>query len=797
MRLYEGTIAEFSNDVTNNRLADCIKQNFTSHYHKNPNESEYRAWQQSLNILNNSFLSSSLVENKIIVEFELPYSSRRIDVLLFGTGADGKDNVVLVELKQWSNKYVEDCETEGNIVVDYGSRRSEEAHPSLQVQGYHFDLKDFFAVFEEQKIVELSSLAYCHNYARQASENVLFYPKFTKLIKNYPVFAKEDVAELGVYLRERLSKGPGLEIFNRFITSPVRPSRRLLDHTSDMINQRQIFNLIDDQIAAYNAIMHRVKGLAKFQSKSIVIVKGGPGTGKSVIALEVMGELMRQGKVVCHATGSSAFTNTLRKIVGRRARNLFGFFFSFTKHQDNEIDVLICDEAHRIRTDSNDYGVPGKYRSRNPQVIDLIRPAKLTIFFIDEWQVVRPKEVGSIDLIREAATKLGVSGNNIAEFELTTQFRCSGSDVYLQWLDRVLGVRDSEIAVFDNKMEFRIFEDPRQLKSAIAMRNQEKSNSARLVAGFCWPWSEPRADGSLVNDVKVGSLEMPWEKKDKFWEWATHESGMEQVGTVYTAQGFEFDYIGVIFGNDLVFSEQDAAWVSRPENSCDSTLKRNNMNLTRHLKSVYRVLMSRAHKGVYVYFMDKETEKHFREQLTLGKAGIENEPSDAKQIEKLIESVFLSEDEIQEERKYSEYLPVYSIEVAASAFREGQHAEIIGWKRLSISPRLTKEHFIAKVVGKSMEPTIPDGSYCVFRKERGGSRNGLIVLVESKRISDPESGQGYTVKRYHSEKELFADGTWRHKRIVLSPDNKVFEEIVLEAILPEEFRVVAEFICCL
>jgi hypothetical protein len=146
---------------------------------------------------------------------------------------------------------------------------------------------------------------------------------------------------------------------------------------------------------------------------------------------------------------------------------------------------------------------------------------------------------------------------------------------------------------------------------------------------------------------------------------------------------------------------------------------------------------------------------------------------------------------------YSEYLPVYSLEVAASAFREGQHAEISGWRRLSVPSHLTNGHFIAKVVGKSMEPTIPDGSYCVFRKDRGGSRNGLVVLVESKRISDPENGQGYTVKRYHSEKELFADGTWRHKKIVLSPDNKHFEDIVLEGVLPGEFHIVAEFICCL
>ena len=230
---------------------------------------------------------------------------------------------------------------------------------------------------------------------------------------------------------------------------------------------------------------------------------------------------MRQGKVVYHATGSSAFTNTLRKIVGRRASNLFKFFFNFTQHKENEIDVLICDEAHRIRTDSNDYGVPSKFRSKNPQVDDLIKPAKLSIFFIDEFQIVRPKEIGSVELIKNSAAKFGVKDKDIAEFELRTQFRCSGSDAYLQWLDKLLEIRDSDINVFDAKMEFRIFDTPIDLKRAIDEKNRNKENSARIVAGFCWKWSEPNPDGSLVKDVQIGDFKMPWEKKDEFWKWAT------------------------------------------------------------------------------------------------------------------------------------------------------------------------------------------------------------------------------------------------------------------------------------
>jgi uncharacterized protein len=319
MRLYEGTISDFNRDVLENKAADRISSSYEKYYRRRVSPSEYRAWQQSLNFLKNSFEYSSLTGNQLIVEYELPYSTRRIDVLVFGQDRNQNESIVLMELKQWSNENVEDCASEGNVIVDYGQFRREQAHPSLQVQGYHYDLKDFLTVFSEQPDISLDSCAYCHNYSRNGKNPVLFLPKFKKETTEFPVFAKEDIQSLGQYLRERLSQGNGVEAFGRFVTSRIRPSKKLLDHTSEMINKQQIFNLIDDQIAAYNSIMHKARRLAQIDRKSIVIVKGGPGTGKSVIALEVMGELMRQGKTVFHATGSSAFTNTLRKLVGSRA----------------------------------------------------------------------------------------------------------------------------------------------------------------------------------------------------------------------------------------------------------------------------------------------------------------------------------------------------------------------------------------------------------------------------------------------------------------------------------------------
>ena len=616
MRLYEGTVQEFKTDVLNNNIADIISKKYKEYYNRKVNSSEFNSWNNSLRFLKDVLENSGLLKNRIIIEYELPYSERRIDVILFGKDKEGNENIVVLELKQWSNDNVEDSQNDGNVIVDFGRFRKEQPHPSLQVQGYYYYLKDFMTLFEEDKNIQLNACVYCHNYKKGENE-VLYLPKFKEPVKNYPVFSKEEAMQFGKYLGEKLAVEDGLDVFGKFTHSILRPSKKLLEHTREMINKQQIFNLIDEQITAYNTIMNKAKKLSRSEDKSVIIVKGGPGTGKSVLALEVMGELLRMGKVVYHATGSSAFTNTLRNILGTRSASLFKFFNSFTKHKENQIEILICDEAHRIRKTSESRYTPRSGRTGLPQIEEIINAGKLTIFFIDEKQVVRPTEIGSVKLIRDAAKKLGIKEDNFFEYELKVQFRCGGSESYLEWVEGVLGIGDTKEKILrkEDKIEFKIMKSPIELKNLIEERNKQKKNSARIVAGFCWPWSEPNRDGSLVNDVKVGGFEMPWEKKDQFWKWATDDSGMKQVGTVYTAQGFEFDYIGIIFGNDLVYNKKESKWEAKPKNSYDTMVTSRNERLTEHFKNVYRVLLSRAHKGVYVYFMDKDTENYFRSKI--------------------------------------------------------------------------------------------------------------------------------------------------------------------------------------
>ncbi|HEX8769389.1 MAG TPA: DUF2075 domain-containing protein [Acidimicrobiales bacterium] len=346
------------------------------------------------------------------------------------------------------------------------------------------------------------------------------------------------------------------------------------------------------------------------------MVKGGPGTGKSVLAVNLVAELSAQGYATHLATGSKAFTENLRQVVGSRASAQFGYFNGFTTADPDQLDVLILDEAHRIRATSHNRFTPVALRSTRSQVEELIQAAKTTVFFIDDMQVVRPGEVGSSDLIQSAATTLGA---DLVDLELDAQFRCNGSDSYIRWVDTTLDLRRTTNVLWDptDAFDFDVVDSPYELEAFISSKATD-GETARLAAGFCWPWSAPLSDGTLVDDVVVGDWRMPWNAKPdagrlakgipKSNYWASDPAGINQVGCVYTAQGFEYDWSGVIWGRDLVYRPRDG-WVGQPEYSKDSIVRRERdpAVFTRLVKQTYRVLLTRGLQGCAVYFEDDQT----------------------------------------------------------------------------------------------------------------------------------------------------------------------------------------------
>lgn len=622
--IYNATQEQFVQDVLTKQIADKMKSNYMELSGRTVSEPEFNSWDKSTGEVKDLLELSGLGDLHVSFEYQLPYNQERIDCFLFGKNRSGDAQVVLIELKQWQK--VEATDINGNFVETYvggGVRRV--PHPSQQVEGYYNYLSGFVEIFEETDF-GLFGCAYCHNYHKKPGEGLLD-PHYSGCIEKYPIYTREDVVNLANRLKELLSEGSGFEVFNRFMQSPIRPSKKLLQSVSKILENADDFSLLNEQILARNAILHKIKRAEKNNEKSVIIVKGGPGTGKTVIAIHILAKIAseKKKKTIFFSSKSKPLLSAIQHLVGKESKLLFTNLNSFvpSRVDENQVDILIVDEAHRIGKTSNSQFTSSQHRTDMPQIEQLVRCAKTSIFFIDDHQNIRGVEVGSTTLVRETAKKLNCS---IVEEELFSQFRCNGSDNYLDWVESVLGHgKNNRILKPQDNFDFKIFDSPTALYEEILKKNTEKDNSARLVAGFCWPWSSTLdSSGHLVNDVKIGDFEMPWETHDKirppagyvkWFEWAYKPEGIKQVGCIYTAQGFEFDYVGVIIGPDLSYDSKLDSLVGNIGTNKDPVLKRDKLNFDKYVKNIYRVLLTRGMKGCYVYFVDKETRRYFEMQI--------------------------------------------------------------------------------------------------------------------------------------------------------------------------------------
>jgi DUF2075 family protein len=321
------------------------------------------------------------------------------------------------------------------------------------------------------------------------------------------------------------------------------------------------------------------------------------------------------------AAECASFTQTLRKVAGHRApqvRALFRYFNQFMDAERNGLDVLIADEAHRIRENSVDRYTPAALRAApRRQVDELIDAARVPVFLLDQNQVVRPGEMGTIDDIEKHARERGLDVHRI---DLSTQYRSGGSAAYIDWVERLLGLAPGgpERWGGDERFEVRTVPSPSAMEAALAEKLAAHQN-ARMAAGYCWPWSDPLKDGSLVPDVRIGDWSRPWNLKGERSVgdappaalWASDERGFGQVGCVYTAQGFEYEWNGVLLGPDLVW--RNDRWVAvRSENrdpDFKNTKKVSDENFDALVRNVYKVLLTRGLRGVYLYSTDAETQQ--------------------------------------------------------------------------------------------------------------------------------------------------------------------------------------------
>ena len=625
MRLYSGMSPDFIRDATRNQIAERLREAFFNYFRYNPSPAEVSSWRNSLRAMKDVLQIAALEDHGILLEYQLPLSSKRIDCMICGHDDDQNDQAIIVELKQWER--CEGAEPDKLVRSWVGGRQRELLHPSVQVGQYRQYLEDTHSAFHEgENPIKLSSCCYLHNYL-PTPEDPILAPKFEATLRENPLFDADGAELLGSYLQERLRAGGGAPVLQRVEASAFRPSRKLMDHVAETIKSRSPWILLDEQLVVFERIRATLKSALYGRRKQAVIVRGGPGTGKSVLAINLMADLLREGRNAHYATGSKAFTETLWEIIGSRSKATFKYFNSYGRAEHNEVDVLICDESHRIRETSNSRFTKKELRSTKPQVREILDAAKVSVFFIDDRQIVRPNEIGSTSHIREHAMAVGAE---ISEYELDVQFRCAGSDGFINWIDNTVGLQRTANVIWDGSdgFDFQIMSSPQELETAIRQR-AANGFTARVAAGFCWPWSVPRDDGTLVNDIVIGDYRRPWDAKPGNWKlapgipsaalWATDPAGIDQIGCVYNIQGFELDYIGVIWGLDLRYEFAEQRWIGDKKQSADAVVKRSKDKFVNLVKNTYRVLLSRGLKGCYVTFMDRETENFVRSRMDVNR----------------------------------------------------------------------------------------------------------------------------------------------------------------------------------
>lgn len=655
--LYKERQAQFINDVERNLVSQKMRHT-AEQTGIHSAENEIASWENNAPHIARLLTQCGAKDSYVTFEFLVPFSRKRIDCMIYGKGEDNAENVIHIELKQWSNKTVGIADSEGNFTTDDTANRQPDdvifnveaftghanrivAHPSQQVKGYQGYLSNFIEVFSNHE-VSLTGLAYCYNYTKNDTKNpaYLYDEKYASLLSQYPTYAKDQFDELTEKLKKLLKNGDGLSIFNKVDRSPIRPSKKLLDEVSTMIENgnSSAFSLIEEQLVARNMILAKIRPLLKrngdFQ-KSVIIVKGGPGTGKTVIALHLMAELSKytndnNGLNIQYATKSKPLLEGVKYNIKNEAKLMFHNVLNYIPSlvKPNSVDVLLVDEAHRIQKSPNHQYTKPENRTDMSQIDAIIQSAKVNVFFIDDKQAIRGVEIGSAELIREAAENFGA---HVEECELTAQFRCNGCDDYLKWIDSILYNETIASELNLNDFDLRIFEDVQEMYNKLVEQNNVEGQDARLMAGFCWPWSTDVVNGDLVKDVCIGNFAMPWETSDrvpysklvkkypKWFEWAYKPLGIEQVGCIYTAQGFEFSYAGVIIGPDLKY-DKTLGRVITDKNACkDPVLRRNvkeaNMTYDDYVRNIYRVLMSRGMKGCFLYICDDNLRNYMKQLL--------------------------------------------------------------------------------------------------------------------------------------------------------------------------------------
>lgn len=798
--IYHSKKSEFLSHVFRDDIDTIVSRQFQSVTGRSPNPGEVQAWKFSLPEMAKVLSDEEIPEDAGVgIEFQLPMSAMRVDFVITGEDSEAQAKLIIVELKQWSES--RRSEKDAIIWARRGGPRGETEgpHPSYQAWSYAAYLQDFNEAIQAGE-VELKPCAYLHNHPRDGEIDHAHYSEY---MSRAPLFLARERAKLQAFIREHVRHGDRRNLLYVVESGRIRPSKQLADCVRGLLQGKPEFTLIDGQKVVYEAIL--AADLKAEHRKQVVIVRGGPGTGKSVIAINALATLLERKRNARYVSKNAApravyaarLSGSLKK---SRINNLFSGSGAFIGLDEEIYDTLIVDEAHRLNAKSGLYGNLGDDQTR-----EIIRAAKCVVFFVDDDQRVTMNDVGRTSVLLDRAREVGAE---IIEPEpLSSQFRCNGSDGYLAWLDDTLAIRATANTLLDSReFDFRVLDNPKDLHDLIELKNQS-NNRSRVVAGYCWKWPSKKNPSAWDIEIPEFGYRRRWNLDEDASLWIIAPDSIDQVGCIHTCQGLEVDYVGVIIGPDLSYRNGNIVTDAGKRASSDQSVKglksmlRTDPLRARELgdmivKNTYRTLLTRGMKGCYVYCTDKPLANYLRSRL---KASV---PS-SELLDDTVSNVVPLRHLSREERQSGvPAIPVIELRFAASAFSDSQATEECAndWVVLPDGRNYEPGLFVAKVVGESMNRQICNGSWCLFRANPVGTREGKIVVVQHREVSDAETGGRYTIKRYSSEKIASDEGGWIHRRITLSPDSTLpqFKPIVIEMDGDHgELNVVAEFLTVL
>ncbi len=614
MLVYQSTKERFIEDVLSNNIENIILSFFQKKLNRVVGRSEIDSWKNSMAFMDRVLNDDEIPKDSgVAIEFLIPQTSKRVDFILTGQDERGVDHAIIIELKQWSEAEI--TEKDGVVLTRFKGGLAETSHPSYQAWSYAALLNGFNATVYEENI-QLNPCAYLHNYEDHNAIGNDFYAGY---LEKAPAFFKSDAVKLRSFIKQFVKFGDKSNIMYRIDCGRIKPSKSLADSMASMLKGNEEFVMIDDQKVVYESAIALAKK-SSVRNKNILIVEGGPGTGKSVVAVNLLVALTKAGLVSQYVTKNAApravyeskLTGTMRKT---EISNLFSGSGSFIGCEKNIFDALIVDEAHRLNEKSGMFKNLGEN-----QVKEIVEAAKFSIFFIDEDQKVTWHDIGTKEEIMKWAKKHGVTTHVLS---LSSQFRCNGSDGYLAWLDNILQIRETaDISLDNDDYDFKIFDSPNELRDAIFEKNKI-NNKARLVAGYCWNWISK--NNKKASDIVIPeyNFAMRWNLASDGNLWILAPESVNEVGCIHTCQGLEMDYVGVIIGPDLVIRNDRVITDQTKRARTDASLKGYGVMLKENpeeakrradliIKNTYRTLMTRGMKGCYVYFTDPETRDYFK-----------------------------------------------------------------------------------------------------------------------------------------------------------------------------------------